>query len=120
MESNQWLIAAVSALFFIQALIHIVKPKVVERYALRQGYISAGQAVRLAGLFLLAGSLALWVESLRFYTALGLALFSFVAAVTLHKFWDEAEGDLQFQEWMNFLKNGVLIVVLIYIAIGLE
>jgi putative oxidoreductase len=118
MEAKEWLMVAVSGLFILQALVHIFKPLVLEKYAVRRGFLSAGQAVRLAGLLLLAGGIALWIEAFRFYAGLVLAVFTLVAAFSMHKFWDETDGELQFLELLHFLKNLLIVAVLIFLAIG--
>jgi hypothetical protein len=57
-------------------------------------------------------------RSFRFYAGLVLAVFTLVAAFSMHKFWDETDGELQFLELLHFLKNLLIVAVLIFLAIG--
>lgn len=116
MENKGWLTIVVSTFFLIQAMVHLIKPRVLENYAIRRGYLSAGQVVRLSGLLLILGTALLWVEKFRFYGALALALFTFAAAWSIHKFWDEKSGEMQVVELLNFSKNVLIGALLIYLA----
>ena len=114
MEAANWPLLAFSIFFGIQALLHILKPAVFENYAIKRGFLSAGQAVKLTGLLLIVGLIMLWVESLRFYGGIALGSFSLIAAFFMHRFWDEKTGEMQLLELQNFLKN-ILIAAILFL-----
>ena len=120
MPSSELLYHLVPVFFILSALNHILNGKAMEKYALRRGVLNANQTVKMSGLFLLLAGAALYVEKVQLYAVYALCGFMLVAAVTVHKFWEDSEQEIRLLEGMHFVKNLVLIVMLLLVADALR
>ncbi|MBH1937678.1 DoxX family membrane protein [Streptomyces sp. AV19] len=92
-------------LFLLSAFGHLTKTKAMAGYAASKGLPAAGLAVAGSGLLLLAGGLSLLLGVWADLGALLLAVFLVLSALTMHRFWQEAEPMARQQEMTHFQKD---------------
>ncbi|MDJ0521069.1 MAG: DoxX family protein [Planctomycetota bacterium] len=112
------LLVLLGLFFVLNGINHFVNRITLEHYAKRRGLIAPTWAVRLAGILLIAGGVALVIPEVRLPGIVALSFFLLVATFTMHRFWLEEDRDHKLLEGMNFAKNLAIMTELLYIAAG--
>ncbi|MDX1665576.1 MAG: DoxX family protein [Saprospiraceae bacterium] len=110
------LIALLGVFFILNGINHFYNEKMLEEYAEKRGLFSPQLAVRLAGILLIGGGVALMIEEFRVIGVLSLSFFLLMATFTIHRFWEEKDKYDRMLELMNFAKNLAILTELVYIG----
>ncbi|KNB54303.1 DoxX family protein [Streptomyces caatingaensis] len=92
-------------LFLTSAFGHLTGTKAMAGYAAAKGLPAPAAAVAGSGVLLLAGALSVLLGAWADLGALLLAVFLVPAALTMHRFWQEAEPMTRQQEMTHFQKD---------------
>jgi len=109
------LIVLIGVFFLLSGLNHWLNCHLISGYARRMRLPRAELLVRLSGLLLIAGGVAFWFEAPRSYAVIALAAFIAAASVLIHHFWTEREREARMYEGLQFAKNALIFVELLYI-----
>ena len=112
---KQVLILLIGAFFVLSGVNHFYNGHVITSYAKRMRLPRAEGLVKASGILLVAGGIAFVFPGLRAYAVVALAGFVALAAVLIHHFWTEKERDARMYEALQFAKNALIFVELIYI-----
>lgn len=110
------LLSLLAGYFILNGINHFLNEKMLEEYARKRHMISPKLAVMAAGVLLIFGGTSLLIPSLMKAGIIGLCVFLFVAALTIHSFWVEKEKMDRIYEAMNFTKNLAILTELLYIG----
>ena len=112
---KQTLIVLIGAFFVLSGLNHFFNCHVITSYAKRMRLPRAEELVKASGVLLVAGGVAFLFPDVRVYAVVALAGFVALAAVLIHHFWTEKERDTRMYEALQFAKNALIFVELLYI-----
>ncbi|MDH3652530.1 MAG: hypothetical protein OEQ53_22755, partial [Saprospiraceae bacterium] len=96
----------------VLGLFHFWKSKLLENYAVDRGILNPTIAIRMSGVLLMLSGVALQMEEYRMYALYALTAFLVLSALIIHKFWDDTDPKLQLREFMNFIKNFIILAAL--------
>jgi uncharacterized membrane protein YphA (DoxX/SURF4 family) len=112
------LIIVLGAFFVLSGIFHFINSSTIEKYAVGRGLLNANIAVKMSGVLLIgAGIVLIAVPKYHQYGFFVLAGFHFLAAVIIHRFWEEKNVEQQLVEGIQFMKNLIIMVLLIGFAI---
>ena len=112
---KQVLILLIGAFFVLSGVNHFFNCHVITSYAKRMRLPRAELLVKGSGVLLIGGGVAFVFPGLRLYAVVALAAFVAIAAVLIHHFWTESERDERMYEALQFAKNALIFVELLYI-----
>ena len=110
------LIAVLGCFFILNGINHFYNNHTIEEYARRRGLFSPHVTVKLAGILLIGGGVALMIPTVKTFGVISLCLFLLIATFTIHRFWEEKETNNRMLEAMNFTKNLAILTELLYIG----
>jgi uncharacterized membrane protein YphA (DoxX/SURF4 family) len=110
------LIGLLALFFILNGINHFYNEKIIEEYARRRGLFSPHLSVKLAGILLMFGGIALVIPVLRIAGVISLSVFLLMAAFIIHTFWVETDRREKLTEAMNFAKNLAILTELLYIG----
>ena len=88
----------------------------MEEYAEKKSLFSPRFSVISSGIGMIIGALMLFFPTTKALGAFGLAAFVVVAALLLHRFWNETSSEIRMLEFQNFVKNFAIAVEMVYLA----
>ncbi|MER6398578.1 DoxX family protein [Kitasatospora sp. NPDC001603] len=97
-----------AVLFLSSAVNHLTKTEAMVGYTASRGVPAAKAATVLSGVVLLAGGLSVLLGIWADLGAVLLAIFLAAAAVSMHAFWRESEGQARQMEMIHFMKDMAL------------
>lgn len=110
------LIILLGIFFILNGINHFYNKKILEEYAHKRGLFSPTLSVKLAGLLLIGGGIALMIKKVQLLGVIGLSVFLLMATFTIHRFWEEEDKYDRMLESMNFTKNLAILTELLYIG----
>jgi uncharacterized membrane protein YphA (DoxX/SURF4 family) len=110
------LIALIGLFFVLNGLNHLFNTMFLAEYAHRQSLAHPRTLVRLSGVFLIAGGIGFVIPATRQIAVLGLCVFLALASVFIHHFWTDRDRDARLYEILQFSKNQLIMVELMYIG----
>lgn len=110
------LVALIGVFFVLNGINHLFNTLILEEYAHRQRLPHARTLVRLSGLLLIAGGIAFVIPATRQAAVVGLSVFLVLAMVLIHHFWTDRDRDTRLFEMLQFSKNLLILVELVYIG----
>ena len=110
------LIVLLGLFFILNGINHFYNTKTLEEYAHKRGLFSPEISVKLAGILLIFGGVALIVPLLKLMGVISLSIFLVITSFTIHRFWEEAEKEEKMLELMHFAKNLAILTELLYIG----
>ncbi len=102
-----------AVLFSIMGILHFIFRKPMTKYAVDSGLLNADIAVRMSGVLLVLCSVLLFIPKYTMYSFYGFCIFLLLANLTLHKFWTKPNAKEQLSEFLHFVKN-IIILLLIW------
>ena len=115
MISPETLRTVLAVCFGSLGILHFVRGRLLEKYAVEGGLLNAEVAVRMSGALLIVSSVAIFIEKYAEYGFYGFCLFLILSNIILHKFWSKNTGIDQWLELLHFVKNILLAVLIWYI-----
>jgi uncharacterized membrane protein len=115
MISEDTLLKIIAIFFGTLGLIHFIFGKTVNKYAIEADLLNANVAVKMSGMLLMISSAALFVPDYAERGFYGLCLFLVASSIVLHKFWAKSTALEQLVEFLHFVKNLLLAVLLWYL-----
>lgn len=109
-------ILTITSIFFgTVGVLHFVLTRPLEKYAVENGFLNAFVAVRMSGGLLIVGAIALQLEEYRQYGLYAICIFLLLSALLIHKFWDQDTLLNQVKEFLHFLKNLFIVLLVWYL-----
>lgn len=110
------LLILLGVFFILNGISHWINNEIYEEYSSKRGLIAPKLMVRLSGILLIFGGVALASGYLLMIGIVGLSFFLVIASFTIHQFWKEQGKEKKLLEGMHFAKNMAILTELIYIA----
>ena len=110
------LIGFIGLFFVVNGLNHIFNTMILEEYAHRQRLPNARTLVRLSGVALIVGGIGFMIPGTRQAAVIGLGIFLVLSMVLIHHFWTDRDHETRLYELLQFSKNLLILVELVYIG----
>ena len=110
------LIGLIGLFFVLNGLNHLFNTMILEEYAHRQRLPRPRILVQLSGVLLIAGGIGFVIPATRQAAVIGLCVFLALASVLIHHFWTDHDRDTKLYEMLQFSKNLLIMVELVYIG----
>ncbi len=110
------LIGFIGLFFVLNGLNHLFNTMILEEYAHRQRLTHPRALIRISGVLLIAGGLGFMIPATRQAAVIGLCVFLALAMVLIHHFWTDRDRDTRLFEMLQFSKNLLIMVELVYVG----
>ena len=111
------LLIILGAMFIISGLFHFINSSTIEKYAIDRGLLNANVAVKMSGVLLMgAGIVLIAFPEYHQYGFYVLAGFHVLAAIIIHRFWEEKSVEKQLVEGIHFMKNLIIMILFLIMA----